>query len=222
MLIVGFLAACSQSIRSNVTRFHTLPQPSGEKIVIVPMNPANKGSLEFATYANMIGNELGRFGYTPANGEKADLVVELDYAIEEGPTTVRTTGSSAAFIHYGSPYGRYYNPWFPYRYPYYGYGYGYGYYPGAYYYGGFYDPFGYYPLGMTPSVRTYVNYNRSLKMVIRPNNDNSQNLYEGEVKSTGRNSNLHEVMPYMVQAFFVNFPGKSGSTETVSIELPND
>jgi hypothetical protein len=64
-----------------------------------------------------------------------------------------------------------------------------------------------------------MNYNRLLKMVIRPNSDKGQNLYEGEVKSLGRNSNLHEVMPYLVEAFFTNFPGESGSSERVSVEI---
>jgi len=214
IFVVGLLVSCTQSIRTNVTRFHMLPSPSGEKIVIVPMNPANNGSLEFANYATLVGNALGSFGYVPADGEEADLIVQLDYGVEDGPTTVRTSGG---YSHYGSYYGRYTNPWFPYR----GYRSGYyGYYGSPYGYGGVYDPFGNYSLGMAPRVRTYANYNRHLKMIIKPNRDSSQNLYEGEVKSTGRSNRLHEIMPYMVQAFFTNFPGVSGASESVSIELP--
>ncbi|MCC3862360.1 DUF4136 domain-containing protein [Pseudemcibacter aquimaris] len=212
VLFVGFLAACQQTIKSDVMRFHQLPQPNGEKIMIVPMNPNNTGSLEFANYATLVGNELGRYGYVPADGAEPDLIVELDYGVDEGQQVVRHTGSMMGAMYFGGYYGRFYHPWYMYRYPFYR----------PMYYGGFYDPFGYYPLGMQSRTRTYVNYNRHLKMVIKPNRNGAQNLYEGEVKSKGRNNNLHEVMPYMVQAFFTNFPGVSGSSERVSVEIPEN
>ena len=77
ILIIGLLASCNKTIRSDVMRFHQLPAPSGEKIVIVPMNPNDNGSLEFASYATLVGNALGRYGYVPANGEEPDLIVAL-------------------------------------------------------------------------------------------------------------------------------------------------
>lgn len=221
LLALGLLAGCTQSVRSNVMRFHQLPKPAGETIVIVPMNPADASSLEFANYATLVGNALGSFGYRPANGEKADLVVELDYGVDEGRKTIRSSPNYHGFYgggfygsgFYGGGYfGNYYSPWGR---PYYGRGY-----YSSLYYGGFYDPFGYRSLGARSNVRTYVNYDRHLKMVIKPNNDGAQNLYEGEVKSTGRHNRLHEVMPYMVQAFFTNFPGESGSSERVTVEIP--
>jgi hypothetical protein len=177
VIVTALLASCTQSIRSNVTRFHALPASSGETIVIVPMNSAINGSLEFANYATLVGNALGSQGYLPANGEEADLIVELDYGVMEGPKKVRSSGMSPmmsrGFISYGSYYGRYMNPWFPYR--------GlhsdfYGFYGSPLAFGNIYDPMGYYPLGWsTNNVRTIPNYTRKLKMVIRPNKDNGQN-----------------------------------------------
>ncbi len=213
LVIVAFLTSCTQSIRSQVSRFHQLPQPNGEKILIVPSNSANNTSLEFANYANLVGNALGNFGYVPANGEEPDLIVELDYGVDDGQQRVRVRPS----MYYGGFYGRYYSPWYGYRSPYL---YGRGFYGGGFYHPAYYDPFGYYSLAAAPSVRTYTTYNRHLKMVIRPNKEGALNLYEGEVKSTGRNNNLHEVMPYMVQAFFTNFPGQSGASERISVEVP--
>ena len=179
------------------------------------MNPANNGSIEFADYATLVGNALGRFGYVPANGDEADLVVELDYGVDEGQRTVRSTGMYGSMF-YGGFYGRYYNPWYGFRSPYFYRG---GFYRRSYL-GGMYDPFGYYPIGMGPSYRTYTNYTRHLKMVIKPRGEGTQNLYEGQVTSTGRNNRLHEAMPYMVQAFFTNFPGVSGASERITIEIP--
>lgn len=216
-LIIGFLASCTQSIRSSVMRFHQLPAPSGERIVIVPADPANNGSIEFANYAALVGNALGTFGYLPANGEKADLIVELDYGVDDGQKVVRNSGSMFGYMGYGPYYGGYYNPWFPYRNPYY---YGGGFYPRSYY-GGFYGNL-YGPLGMGPTERVYTQYARFVKMVIKPNKDGAQNLYEGEARSTGRNNRLHEIMPYMVQAIFTNFPGESGSSERISVKIPEN
>jgi hypothetical protein len=34
------------------------------------------------------------------------------------------------------------------------------------------------------------------------------------------NTNLPEAMPYLVQAMFTNFPGESGRTQKVELELP--
>lgn len=216
LLFVVFLAACQQTIKSDVMRFHQLPRPNGEKIMIVPMKPQNNGSLEFATYATLVGNELGRYGYVPADGAEPDLIVELDYGVDEGRQVVRHSPSMIGSMYWGGywgGYGRFYRPWYMYNRPFF--------HPMMY--GGIYDPFGYYPLGMQAgAVRTYMNYSRHLKMVIKPNRDGAQNLYEGEVKSRGRNNNLNEVMPYMVQAFFANFPGESGSSERVSVEVPEN
>ncbi len=212
-VLVGLLASCTQSIRSNVSRFHQLPQPNGEKIAIVPMDPSYNGSLEFANYAALVGNELGRFGYSPANGEEPDLIVELEFGVDDGQRITRVSPSMTGFGYYGGYYGTILSSvvWLlqPLLLPKY-----------LLSSGILGDPFGYYPLGMSPSVRTYTNYTRYLKMVIKPNKEGSLNLYEGEVKSTGRNNKLHEVMPYMVQAFFTNFPGESGASERVSVEIP--
>ncbi|MDG1708900.1 MAG: DUF4136 domain-containing protein [Emcibacteraceae bacterium] len=218
-LMITFLAACNQTIRSDVMRFHQLPKPSGEKIVIIPMNPEYNSSLEFATYAALVGNALGSYGYVPADGAEPDLIVELEFGVDEGQRTIRRSAGMYSPLFYGGYYGGFYRPWSPYRNPYY---FGGGHYRSPLYYGGMYDPFGYYPLGYQSRVQEYVSYNRHLKMVIKSNQEGAQNLYEGEVKSRGRNNNLNEVMPYMVQAFFANFPGESGSSESVAIQLPKD
>ncbi len=213
-LIISFIASCKQSIRSDVMRFHQLPMPSGEKIMIVPSNSTNSGSIEFANYATLVGNALGGLGYLPSNGEAPDLIVELDYGVDDGQKIVRSSPSSFGYLGYAGHFRSYYNPWFPFgnRYSYRG-----GYSP--LYYGGYYgDHYG--PLGMVARERVYTRYTRYLKLVIKPNQDGSQNLYEGEAKSIGRNNRLHDVMPYMVEAIFTNFPGESGFSEQIIVDVP--
>ena len=224
-LIISFVASCKQSIRSNVMRFHQLPMPSGEKIMIVPLNSTNNGSIEFANYATLVGNALGNLGYLPANGEAPDLIVELDYGVDDGQKIVRSSPSSFGYLGYAGHYNAYYNPWFSYgnRYSYRG-----GYSPLFYggYYGSHYGPLGmgshYGPFGIVARERDYTRYTRHLKLIIKPNQEGAQNLYEGEAKSIGRNNRLHDVMPYMVEAIFTNFPGESGFSEQIIVDVPEN
>lgn len=201
--LLGVLAACTSTVRSDVSRFHTLPKPAGEKIIIVASDPEKNNSLEFASYASLVGNSLGQQGYVPADGAKADLIVELDYSVDDGKVMTRSSPSYFGFhrrsfgyyryVYYGN---RYYRYWYPY-----------GYYSGHFGHD-FHDR----------DVRSYVNYTRRLKMVIRSNREGAVNLYEGSVESVGRSKNLPEMMPFLVQALFTNFPGQSGSTEKIVIE----
>ncbi|VAX08189.1 hypothetical protein MNBD_ALPHA03-878 [hydrothermal vent metagenome] len=199
--MVGLMSACSNTFRSDVSRFHELPKPHGETVSIVPADPAKVPSLEFASYANIVGSYLSTQGYVPAGDGKADLIVELDYSVDDGKVMVRSSGSNFSFG-YGSYF---YNPyWYS---PHWGYGfYGNSFFGG---YGGYYGS----------DVRSYVKYTRKLSMVIRPNSDEQKNLFEGTVESKGRSKDLPKLMPHMVQALFTDFPGTSGSTDRVVIEL---
>ncbi len=205
--MVGLISACSNTFRSDVSRFHELPKPHGETVSIVPADPAKATSLEFASYANIVGSYLSKQGYVPAGDGKADLIVELDYSVDDGKVMVRSSGSSFSFGYgvYGG-YGSYF--YHPYWYSAYG---GYGFYRHPFLWRS-YAPF-------DRDVRSYVKYTRKLTMIIRPNADGQKNLFEGSVESRGRSKDLPKLMPHMVQALFTNFPGTSGSTDRVVIEL---
>ncbi len=47
-----------------------------------------------------------------------------------------------------------------------------------------------------------------------------EKLFEGRAVSIGRDNKMPEIMPYLAQAMFTNFPGESGVTKVVTIELP--
>ena len=95
--------------------------------------------------------------------------------------------------------------------------------PGAYAYyhfhhGYYYDPFyfgyrNYWPV----DTITYTVFDRTLKMNIE-RVDNGKVLFEGRVRSTGKDSEIVEIMPYMITAMFSNFPGESGITKVVTID----
>lgn len=187
------LTGCAARVNSDVTTFHEDVMPNGETIRVVPSDPDKRGSLEFRTYATRIADELRKMGYTPVteNDVVTDLIAEVDYAVDVGPTEVYTDRSSS-YVRYHFGFGRYYNPW----------------------YFGFHDPFFY-----EPEVYSTQTYQRTLEMNI-VNNDGGdlERVFEGRVESNGTESSLPEVMPYLITAMFSNFPGESGMTKMVTIE----
>ena len=205
--LAGFISACSNTFKSNVSRFHELPAPKGETVMIVPLDSAKNTSLEFASYANIVGNYLERQGYSPASNDDADLIVQLDYSVDDGKVMVRSYSFGYGYGGYGYGYG-------------YG-GYGFGHFGGYFGHYGGYGGYGGFGSG-GGDIRSYVNYTRKLSMIIRPNVEGEMNLFEGTVESTGRSNDLALLMPRMAQAMFTNFPGESGVTNKVVIDLDKE
>lgn len=186
------LAGCAGKFRSDVSSWHRLPPPSGETFVVTAKDPSKQGSLEFAQYAGLVSAELQRVGYRPAaNGVQPTLIVRFDYGLDGAREKVRSYDTGF----YGG-YGGYYG----YHRPFWGPGWGYG-----------FDDY--------PDVRSYTVYQRRLELEIAAANNPGQNLYETRVISDGRSNRLEEVMPLMVRALFQDFPGPSGVTREVSIDL---
>jgi len=197
-----FTAACSTSYRSDVTRFHKLPEPMGETVFITSSDPAKAGSLELAQYAGLLVPQLQSLGYKVVTDPKADLVVEIDYDVTESERRY--------YIYRG--YSYYHYPFFsPYhfgfghhRFAHHGFGpYGFGHYG-----------FGYAFYPQEPRIR--IIYTSRLVMKIR--RANGELLFEGNASSNHYRDRLPKAMPYLVAAMFTNFPGQSGSTEVVRIE----
>ena len=213
LLVLGILllGACATTYRADVTRFHELTGPRGETFIIIAKSEDKKGSLELKSYAALISEHLRMEGYTPAGNETPEIIVKIDYAVSPPIERTRRTAYPGPFFggfyyhggHYygGLPY--YYYP--HYNYPYYGslgyrgYGFGYG-----------------YGLGYSSYRTTTIVYERALEMVIEQNGGGV--LFEGLVKSVGREKNLTKIMPVLVRAMFTNFPGESGVTERIKIK----
>jgi len=195
LLMFGLLlSACATTIKSDVTAFHSLTAPNGRTFTIEPIDPAMKGSLEFKQYAGLVRGALIGYGFRADTSGSPDLVVHMGYGISEGAEKIRS---------------------YPSYYPYYGFGYGYfGHYP---YYGGFWDPF-YYPYagGYGGYMSSYTVYTRRLELNITDRN--GTRVYEGRTVSVGRDNSLPDVMPFLVQAMFTDFPGQSGVTKHVAIK----
>lgn len=191
LLLVG---GCAQSFKADVARFQQLPAPQGQTFTVVADDPRLAGGLEFNEYASMVAHRLGGVGYVPAQDPAtSDLIVRMRYDVDNGREKVRSTGFGYDPFYYG--YGRY-GYW---RHP---------------YYWGFYDPFMFGP-GYR-DVESYTVYTGTLELRI-DRAGSGQRLFEGKAEAQSLSNKLTYLVPNLIDAMFVNFPGKSG--ETVKITL---
>ncbi|MBK1639993.1 hypothetical protein CKO24_13185 [Rhodothalassium salexigens DSM 2132] len=196
VILLG-LSACAQTVSTNVSQFHQIGQPGGATVRIVPMNENLAGSLEFETYAGYVRQRLIENGYQPV-ADNADIRVEVGYSVSAPRTAVEDRGGAYGGLGYG-------------------YGWGWGYY-GAFH--PFYGPgWGYPPIGFADNrIDSYDVYNRHLA-VDMVDTSSGRMVYEGRLVSRGRSPNLPEVMPYLVEAMFADFPGQSGETQRIDVKV---
>ncbi|MGF1605588.1 MAG: DUF4136 domain-containing protein [Rhodothalassiaceae bacterium] len=188
-----FLAGCAGSVRSDVLRFHQVTPPRGETVRIVPADEDKIGSLEFETYAGYVRARLIEQGYQPVATE-SDILVELDYDVSD--PRVRVRGTSGASFGFGfGPYGYFGHPFF------------------------FRSGFAAFPYYYN-NTYSYEVFDRRLSIdMVRA--ETGEVVFEGRLRSIGREPDLPEVMPYLVEAMFVDFPGENGRTERVVVQREN-
>lgn len=205
------LSACATPFKADVSRFQTqLPAPQGQSFTIEAGNPALDGGIEFGHYANLVAGELTKYGYRPAaQGEKGELLVRLDYGIDNGRERVR---SSPAMM---DPwYGGYYGP---------------RYYPmivrgpnGRRYVYGYRDPFmwgGFGPGWGGRDIESYTVYTSDLTLQISRASDGYR-LFEGRAEAQATDNNLTQIVPNLVEAMFTNFPGNGGEKVRITVAPP--
>ena len=197
--LVGVLAlsACTSTkyVVSDVTRFHELPMSGdGASFAIAPVNEDQQTSLAFKTFSDVVVDALQARGLREFSGEGStpDYVVTFTYEVD-GP-------SPDTYSRYGA--GRY------------GFGYGFGYY-------GRYGGIGY---GPGSDVKTKQIYIRRVDLDIFEGptygTDSAKRVFEGHAVSEGTTNQVEPVLPYMIQAIFRDFPGASGESIIVKVEVP--
>ncbi len=199
--VVG-LSGCATGFPAQVSRYQAMPAPQGQSFIVVPMNGADIGGLEFSRYANMVSQAMQVQGYAPATTiNAATMVVRVGYGVDNGTTQYDQDPFGYSNPYYGGRgyYGRpYYSRW--------------GYYGArSPFYYGWDSPF--YGSGAT----SYTVYKSFLDLDIRRKVDNAA-LFEGHAKARSQNDNLGTLVPNLVEAMFTGFPGRSG--ETVKITVP--
>lgn len=186
------LQGCAQFLRGDVVAFHEGSLPQGETIRIEALDPDTGRSLEFRSYARMVAEELRQLGYEPLEdaAANAELIAELDYSISPEGEETRATRRFPPYVRYHFHYGQFNAP----------------------YYFGFDNSW-------TDEIVTTPSYLRQLSMNIVRNDAARTPLFEGRVRSSGRQGELAQVMPYLITALFANFPGESGVIKVVTIEM---
>jgi hypothetical protein len=195
------LAACASPkyVVSDVTRFHTLPAaPSGQTFVIATVSSDQSESLAYRKYADQVSAKLQSLGLRAASGPNAaaDYVVTLRYSVR-GPTP--DVESRTGYWGFGAGYGYRHGPWG---------------------WGGFYEP------GWDHYTDTRQLFVRRVDVDIYRgasyDTPKKERVFEGRALSTGQNGQLEPVMPYILDAMFKDFPGRSGETIHVSVQVPEE
>jgi hypothetical protein len=199
------LSACATGLQTKVSRFQMMPAPQGQSFVVVPVNAADMGGLEFSRYAELVAQRMQAQGYARAASiDQATMVVRLGYGVDDGHTEI--VSDPFGYGRYGG-FGRYGGYW----------GSGWGYRRPGYLWG-WDDPFWYGGYGgYGSSIRSYTYYVSELDLDIRRKVDNAS-LFEGKAKARSRTDELGKLVPSLVDAMFTGFPGTSG--ETVKITVP--
>lgn len=192
-------AGCAERFKADVARFQQLPPAQGQSFTIVADDPRLAGGLEFGQYAAHLAQKLNGAGYVAASdAAKADLVVKMRYGVDGGRERVRSSGFGPDPFYRGyAGYGRYGYWGHPYRW-------------------GFYDPFLFGGLSSYNAVESYTVYTGTLELKIDRVNG-GQRLFEGKAEAQSLSNKQTYLVPNLIDAMFVNFPGTSG--ETVKITL---
>ena len=204
-LALAGLAACASPFRADVERFQSaLPAPAGQTFTVVADDPGLAGGIEFRRYAQLVADNMAALGYTPVNDPaSAQLVVRVDYGVDNGRERVRSTPGIR------DPF---YSPWYGYRPVFYRTPYGtrVGY-VGSPWGWGWNDSF----FGRD-EVYSYTVYTSGLEMKI-DDGRSGQRLFEGNAQAVSTSNRLQYLVPNLVQAMFTGFPGNSGETVRISV-----
>ena len=220
------LSACATGLNTQVSRYQAAAITPGQTFYVVPEQGA--AGPQFYHYAAMVSQQLTTQGLRPAGAPQvADVLVKLDYGVDEGTTQYDEEPYYGSRYRYGGfgyndpfrgiNYGPYGSRW--------GYGPSWGSYYGRPYYSrwggypfyyGWNDPF-WYRSPYSTQIREYTVYESFLDMDLVRRSDNAP-LFQGHAKARSRTDELNELVPSLVTAMFTGFPGKSG--ETVKITVP--
>lgn len=197
------LSGCASVVESDVTAFHAWPADANGKSYVFAPAKEQENNLEYGNYAQLIRQQLQTLGFAEAADKKsAQLTVSFRYGMNTEQVVVTRPAYDPFFYGPAPGWGRF----GPHPYGFYG--------P----YGPFYDPFWY---GGPMQTTSYPVYLRRLQIGIA-NAGDGKTLYDVVVDSEGNRGGLAAVMPYMVRAAFTDFPGPSGVTRHIKIEVEKD
>ena len=205
LLIASILSGCATMLSGRASQFHAL-DGTPRSFWIVPAKE-QQGSLEFASYAKLLRSELvGKGWREAATFMEADVAVFMQYAISAGrevtfsypvfgsvPTgTSTTTGTVSTFGGVSTINATTTQQT---------------------------------TLGVVGSgVGSRTEFDRALRVTMYSmdayRRDRSmERVYEGMLRSSGSTGELPAVMPALIHGMFQVFPGESGGTRNITVEI---
>ncbi len=204
-LVLGIVAlsACASNFRSDVSTFHELTAPGGERVVLTPMNPEKKDSLEYRQYADVLAQSLSGYGYKETGEDEPELIAGFDVTINDGREKLYSRPGFGPYPYWNAGYWSYGRYW---RSPFFGGGFRGGF--GGF--GGFGGGFG------NNDIVARTVYKATLTLELRK--PDGTLVFEGRAETETRRNDLPKVMPLLAEALFQDFPGNSGKTRRVVVE----
>lgn len=198
LTLTTLLSGCASTIQSKVAVFHEWPAEAAQNNFVLESPAARPDAIEYTQYQNLLRRELVRLGMSDAaaSGQNPTLKVSMDYST----TPVEVHSIVAEPLFFGASWGHRRQ---------------FGYYP--YWYRSTIAP-GHYRY--TPGGRGEVldAFRRKLQIGITRIADGKK-LYEVTVENGSDNEAQNQIMPYLIQSAFANFPGESGKPYRVELTL---
>lgn len=189
----ALLAGCASTLSAKVTSYQQWPaNVQGATYRIVP-EAKQANNLEFQTIADMIRASIGPTGLVEARaGQSPRFDVHVQYDNPLTQTWVQRYNDYYDGWGFGPAFGGYYGGWT-----------GWG--------GGIY---------MRPSVSNELVevYKNTLTIIINDNQNHGAEVYRASAVNVSNGSNLLQVMPYLAQAVFDQFPGNNGTVREVKYD----
>lgn len=201
-LIVFGVSGC-MTIRTNLTTFHGKEHFQRGTIEVVALTDEQKSSLAFQSHSALLLDKLQSVGYRQiAKNERPEFIAYMTYGIDTGKSSTTVVplygqtggGTSMTTGNISSNFGTSYN----YnstttQMPTYG------------------------MIGAIPVRKT--EYTRELNIDIYKVGVEQEKVYEIRGKSAGSCGNINVVLPLMIESIFKNFPGVSGKSQSIDIEV---
>ena len=194
-LAVATLAGCAfgpQFVRTEVTSYNEWAALPADRSFTFARTLEYQSSLEVKSYEDIVRDELVLKGFK-YTGEpaQANMIVTLRPSVTGTRVRVRDPWPVDPFW---GPYGFYGRRGFGWYDPYWS----------------FYNDFNY---------STVDVFHRKLEMDIDSRATAGKRYYEGRVETTTQTESMQEVVPYLVRALFVDFPGNNGQTRRVDVPV---
>lgn len=194
MLGVVVLAGCASTVPAQITTFNRQDAGSqgwaGRRFVVEPL-PAQRDSLEYASYAQRIRTALQKHGLVPVDGvEPAELLVHFEYG-SSGAAPASGDSGVRSSVSFGVG-GGFRTGW----------GLGIG-----------------IPVGGSSAGDTL--YRHQLQVQISRLKQGArgrqagERVYESTIVTQGESASITPQMPGMIDALLADFPGENGKTRTV-------